>query len=191
MNVRKNNWLEEHDELLAETILKHIREGSTQLAAFEEAGKKLNRTPQACGFRWNNTVRKKYEEEIKEAKNERALLKNNNGLTKSQKRAKRPSIVDGELILRYIQEEKKRLKDMKELRQDLRKKEKEIKRLKQENEKLNKKLQEKSESLRQMSEDYDVLVKIMDRARKLIQLHDEQDKIKFVMDQNGNLERLG
>jgi len=38
--VRQDAWTNEEDSLLAETVLRHIREGSTQLQAFAEVGKK-------------------------------------------------------------------------------------------------------------------------------------------------------
>lgn len=37
-----------------------MREGKTQLQAFIEAATILGRTRQACGFRWNKTLRKQY-----------------------------------------------------------------------------------------------------------------------------------
>ena len=71
VKVRQDAWLEQDDELLAETVLRHVREGSTQLGAFEEVGDALNRTAAACGFRWNAVVRRDYESELSEAKKER------------------------------------------------------------------------------------------------------------------------
>ncbi|MGP4059707.1 RsfA family transcriptional regulator [Halobacillus litoralis] len=68
---RQDAWKEEEDVLLAKTVLKYIREGKTQLEAFQEVADKLQRTPAACGFRWNATVRKEYQKEIQEAKNSR------------------------------------------------------------------------------------------------------------------------
>ncbi len=56
---RQDAWSHEDDLLLADTVLRHIREGSTQLAAFEEVAEALSRTSAACGFRWNSTIRKK------------------------------------------------------------------------------------------------------------------------------------
>lgn len=56
--VRQDAWSTEDDLILAEVTLRHIREGSTQLAAFEEVGEKIGRTSAACGFRWNSCVRK-------------------------------------------------------------------------------------------------------------------------------------
>lgn len=38
--VRQDAWSAEDDLILAEVTLRHIREGSTQLAAFEEVGEK-------------------------------------------------------------------------------------------------------------------------------------------------------
>ncbi len=69
--VRQDAWSHEDDLLLAETVLRHIREGSTQLNAFEEVGDKLNRTSAACGFRWNAEVRNKYTDAIELAKRQR------------------------------------------------------------------------------------------------------------------------
>lgn len=68
---REDSWNDEHDQLLANTVLSHIRTGSTQLAAFEEAASIINRTAAACGFRWNKDIRKKYEYEIQIAKQNR------------------------------------------------------------------------------------------------------------------------
>ncbi len=65
---RKDTWTPEEDELLAETVLRHIKENSTQLEAFKEVGKQLKRTAGACGFRWNSYVRKQYNTEIQQAK---------------------------------------------------------------------------------------------------------------------------
>lgn len=71
MKIRQDAWSHEDDLLLAETVLRHIREGSTQLNAFEEVGDKLNRTSAACGFRWNAEVRKKYYQAMELAKKQR------------------------------------------------------------------------------------------------------------------------
>ena len=71
MKTRQDAWTEENDLLLAETVLRHVREGSTQLNAFEEVGDKLNRTSAACGFRWNAVVRHQYENALQLAKKQR------------------------------------------------------------------------------------------------------------------------
>ena len=74
---RRDAWQPSEDELLASIILDHIKQGSTQLRAFEEASARLGRTSAACGFRWNSEVRKRFEEAIQEAKNQRMQNKYN------------------------------------------------------------------------------------------------------------------
>lgn len=69
--MRQDSWTSDHDQVLANTVLNHIRCGSTQLKAFEEVADVLGRTPAACGFRWNSEVRKRYAEEIADAKKKR------------------------------------------------------------------------------------------------------------------------
>ena len=68
---RQDGWTEDEDAYLAEVVLRHIKEGSTQLKAFEEVGKGVTRTAAACGFRWNSFVRKQFKQEIEAAKKTR------------------------------------------------------------------------------------------------------------------------
>ncbi|WAH44740.1 RsfA family transcriptional regulator [Alicyclobacillus fastidiosus] len=68
---RSDAWTPDDDIRLADLVLKHIRNGSTQLKAFEEAASLLGRTPAACGYRWNGVVRKDYRAEIEAAKQSR------------------------------------------------------------------------------------------------------------------------
>src|SRR3954465_8344987 len=73
--TRQDAWSQDEDLLLAEVVLRYIREGGTQLQAFEEVGKQLTRTSAACGFRWNSFVRKQYKSGIELAKKQRKELK--------------------------------------------------------------------------------------------------------------------
>lgn len=57
---RKDQWTIEDDEKLAEIVIHNVQNGRTQLEAFEQAASALNRTKQACGFRWNKTLRTQY-----------------------------------------------------------------------------------------------------------------------------------
>lgn len=66
--IRRDSWNLKHDSTLAEIVIGHIKNGSTQLKAFEEAANELNRSESACGFRWNSVIRKQHKEEIKRAK---------------------------------------------------------------------------------------------------------------------------
>ncbi|WP_273125048.1 RsfA family transcriptional regulator [Bacillus weihaiensis] len=68
MKKRQDAWSNEEDELLAKTILAHIREGGTQSAAYKVVGDKIARTESACSYRWNSVIRKNYKEAIEEAK---------------------------------------------------------------------------------------------------------------------------
>src|SRR5690625_2879925 len=90
--VRQDAWSQEDDLLLAETVLRHIREGSTQLNAFEEVGDALNRTSAACGFRWNAEVRNKYVHAIDLAKRQRKEKKRAEAKKSKQKIANRTQI---------------------------------------------------------------------------------------------------
>src|SRR5690625_4157099 len=69
--VRQDAWTPDDDLILAEITLRNIREGGTQLKAFEEVGERIGRTAATCGFRWNSSVRKRYEEAIRIAKEQR------------------------------------------------------------------------------------------------------------------------
>lgn len=69
--TRQDAWTKDEDIILAETVLRYIREGKTQLEAFKEVAKQLSRTSAACGFRWNASIRKQYQDAIDFAKEER------------------------------------------------------------------------------------------------------------------------
>ncbi|SDQ63253.1 transcription factor, RsfA family [Virgibacillus subterraneus] len=69
--TRQDAWTQDEDIILAETVLRYIREGKTQLEAFKEVAKQLSRTSAACGFRWNASIRKQYQDAIDFAKEER------------------------------------------------------------------------------------------------------------------------
>ncbi|HLR62219.1 MAG TPA: RsfA family transcriptional regulator [Lentibacillus sp.] len=69
--TRQDAWTKDEDILLAETVLRHIREGKTQLEAFKDVAKQLSRTSAACGFRWNASIRKQYQDAIENAKKDR------------------------------------------------------------------------------------------------------------------------
>jgi len=69
--TRSDAWTPDDDERLTELVLQHIRTGSTQLRAFEEAANELGRTAAACGYRWNGVLRKDKRSEIEAAKRDR------------------------------------------------------------------------------------------------------------------------
>ncbi len=69
--ARQDAWTEDEDILLAETVLRYIKDGKTQLEAFKDVAEQLSRTPAACGFRWNASIRKQYSKEVELAKEDR------------------------------------------------------------------------------------------------------------------------
>ncbi|KHF28530.1 Prespore-specific transcriptional regulator RsfA [Anoxybacillus sp. BCO1] len=48
--MRQDAWTEEEDMLLAETVLAFVREGGTQLRAFEEVGKNYRERQRLADF---------------------------------------------------------------------------------------------------------------------------------------------
>ncbi len=203
--ARQDAWTEDDDLVLAEVTLRHIREGGTQLAAFEEVGQRLGRTAAACGFRWNSTVRKRYDAAIAIAKSQRQQLKKNGRLLAGADLAAKgagaqPGPAPGtaatatdedyalETAIRALMNQKERLRNLRQLEQELQKKDSEIKELQEENNRLRRELEE----VRGVNEDYQALLQIMERARKLAFLQEEEAHPKpvFKMDANGNLERV-
>ncbi len=200
--IRQDAWTEDDDLLLAEVTLRHIREGGTQLSAFEEVGQKLNRTAAACGFRWNSLVRKKYEAAIQIAKAQRQrrnyqkpLRKfTNDMLASSNHEDKLPheESISFDSIIRYLKTQKENYKKFKNYEREIEEKVTEIKKLTEENQELKGKLKYIESDYRLVNEDYKALIQIMDRARKLAFLdgEDTAGKPMFKMDLNGNLERI-
>ncbi|KMJ60257.1 transcriptional regulator [Bacillus sp. LL01] len=106
MKVRQDAWSHEDDLLLAETVLRYIRDGGTQLAAFEDVGDALNRTSAACGFRWNAEVRKKFEPAVAIAKKQRKEKKRaQEKQTKLQEKQKSESVPTKRVINKPLEME--------------------------------------------------------------------------------------
>ncbi|WP_126425964.1 RsfA family transcriptional regulator [Brevibacillus marinus] len=205
---RQDAWTEDDDLVLAEVTLRHIREGGTQLAAFEEVGRRLGRTAAACGFRWNSTVRKRYEQAIAIAKSQRQQLKKTGRLPQGELTLEyadelglpRHEQNEGnsgeyaqtaeaqlETAIRVLNSHQELLRRIKQLEQEVHSKRQEVKQLQEENNKLKKELSE----IHGVNEDYKALIQIMERARKLAFLQEEEvAKPVFKMDANGNLERV-
>ncbi len=211
--VRQDAWSEEDDLILAEVTLRLIREGGTQLAAFEEVGERIGRTAAACGFRWNSFVRKKYEAAIQIAKKQRqqrnqakkhsaggatasvAMLDvQESGYSRSEGISEESVSIDA--VIRFLRQWKTTYADMsrqiRTLEKDLAETRETMAVLRRENEKLNSEVNEVSTDYRVVNDDYKALIQIMDRARKLSLLQEEEEeaKSKFKMDANGNLERI-
>ena len=201
VKLRQDAWHKENDELLAEAVLRHVKEGSTQLNAFEEVGDALNRTAAACGFRWNAVVRKVYESDLREAKKERKDRMRAFGGT-TRRRTTNTYILPNhpeqgtsnsihlssltmDVVIAYLLrlqhaggsdvETNKWRHIANVATEKVTQLENELTLLKQENNNIR--------------EDYEQFVQIMNRARRLVTLEEEQERTApvFKMERNGNL----
>lgn len=210
--VRQDAWSPDDDLMLAEVTLRHIRDGSTQLAAFEEVGQRIGRTSAACGFRWNSCVRKRYDEAIgmaKQQRQKRNYLKKQGVGTAAEVGQLVSDDADtgkGELataeslsleaIIRYLRQWKNAVQEMnrqiRQLEKEVKDKDEQLRGYKEENERLSKEVDEAQNGYQVVNDDYKALIRIMDRARRLAFLSEdsEEDRSRFKMDANGNLERI-
>lgn len=78
---RQDAWTKDEDMQLTEAVLRHIRNGGTQIEAFKQVAETLSRTPAACGFRWNATIRKQHSKAIDLARNSRKQEKSKKAIT--------------------------------------------------------------------------------------------------------------
>lgn len=209
--VRQDAWSHEDDLLLAETVLRHVREGSTQLNAFEEVGDALNRTSAACGFRWNAEVRKRYDSAMDLAKRQRkekkrAMAKARTGGQKPKQSvpsalpsnyetnslAIEDSSITLDTVIEFLQSMKKDYYDSTQSKLVLDQTKRENQQLQERVNELEKQLSESKKQLSTIQDDYQSFIEIMERARKMTVL-EGQSNIKspaFRMDKNGNLEQI-
>lgn len=203
VKIRQDAWLKENDELLAEAVLRHVKEGSTQLNAFEEAGDALNRTAAACGFRWNAVVRRLYEKELAEAKKERKermrvlgmngrrrnqgvyLLPASNTQTSEEVKSIPLSALNLDIVIAYLlrlQHNGGSDNEATKWRQVANAATEKIK-------ELERKISSLESENRAIREDYEQFVQIMNRARRLVTLEEDEQRIApvFKMEKNGNL----
>ncbi|WP_027955299.1 MULTISPECIES: RsfA family transcriptional regulator [Halobacillus] len=214
--VRQDAWSHEDDLLLAETVLRHIREGSTQLKAFDEVGDLLNRTSAACGFRWNAEVRQKYEQAVELAKKQRKEKKRKEAKEQQAYQKPQPAAyyppspdpedfklpdqetTEAESPSMALQEEiglNEVIQFLKELQQESSGQtgvQARLNELEKENQSLSEQNTQLHRKLESVTEDYQALIQIMDRARKMVMFDEpEQDyKPQFRMEKNGNLENI-
>ncbi|WP_102271562.1 RsfA family transcriptional regulator [Cytobacillus massiliigabonensis] len=190
-STRQDAWTHDEDLLLAEIVLRHIREGGTQLQAFDKVGKELTRTAAACGFRWNSYVRKQYKSGIELAKRQRKERKQNNPPVEDIKQdtdyiledevvahQEEKKLWEFEELVTYLKSlyekaEQSSLQDenIKTYEERIQNLEKQLYYLASENEKLLK-------DLNSIQADYKALINIMERARKLVELKDEDHEQK-------------
>lgn len=212
---RKDSWTPDDDLILAEVCLRYIREGSTQLLAFDEASEKLERTPSACAFRWNNVLRKNYEQAIKIAKSIRLELKkkkikNNKkeeeshnvlsvtessikeNLISSQKAEKKTTLSLDDAIA-FLLDLKNQPRVPESLTEELESMEKEKNKLlnknqelQNENQKLKLKIEKMEAQLEQVQSDFQFMVKIMEKGRQMALQEEEEKTSQFVFRMDSN-----
>lgn len=180
---RQDAWTLDEDKLLAETVITHIRTGSTQIKAFEEVGKLVNRTAAACGFRWNSYIRRLYKDDITKAKKEKKerlspssseqLDKLENPVKENKNAHSLPLLED---MLSYVQTLYKDAvkgtqlqSELEQYREKMKELERQLLHVTRENEKL-------STLARKTEEENQTLLAIMERARQMVLR--EEDKIK-------------
>jgi prespore-specific regulator len=189
---RQDAWSSEDDMILAEVTLRHIRDGGTQLSAFEEVAEKLGRTPAACGFRWNSSVRKNYDAAIQVAKTERQRRSQDRSryttpLTLSSVRVDSVPVLENQEdeysldhVIRFLRQHKNEVgelkKQQKQLEQELFEREDELRRLEKENRTMKEQLTTVESDYQLVNDDYRTLVQIMERARRLATRTEELDK---------------
>ncbi|WP_342430498.1 RsfA family transcriptional regulator [Neobacillus sp. FSL H8-0543] len=201
--TRQDAWSQDEDLLLAEVVLRHIREGGTQLQAFEEVGKQLSRTSAACGFRWNSFVRKQYKSGIELAKKQRKELKKQSQNTDVDRTEKYPveetvtlsshgDSISYQTVIQFLEGLHKKAETSLGLETALERSNEKIQILEKKTYSLSAENERLIKNLKAIEEDYRSLIEIMERARKMVVLQetDRQQKVKFQMDKNGNLERV-
>jgi prespore-specific regulator len=207
--TRQDAWTADDDLILAEVTLRHIREGGTQLQAFEEVGERIGRTSAACGFRWNSAVRKKYEAAIQIAKAQRQKRKQKRVTPTEPKIYSSDLVVEDKLevssedavsfdaVIRFLRQHKgyhaELSKKVKHLEFQMQEFQDENRILRKENDTLKSQVHHVQSDYQVVNDDYKALIQIMDRARKMAFLVDESEsdfKPRFKMDANGNLERV-
>ncbi|MFC4767663.1 RsfA family transcriptional regulator [Effusibacillus consociatus] len=176
--TRSDAWTPEDDNRLAEIVLRHIREGSTQLNAFVEAANLLGRTPAACGYRWNGVVRRNFTDDIKQAKQE----KKNHAALKGHFSRRRPwapdledTSIDG--IIRALKQHERLFYEIQDRNRELQERvnslQQELEQLQFENRKLRDRNGFAANGGELLSEDSKTLLAIMERARKLLEAEEK------------------
>ncbi len=147
--MRQDAWTEYDDSKLAETTIRHIKEGGTQLSAFAEVGQIIGRTQAACGFRWNSYLRKLYDKEVRQAKTERQKLQVDRRKVSYKKRVEVLTWREGADPTEWMSQVQYWLTKWRELHLELAEKTSELERLRKEN------------------DDYRTLLQLLDRARNM------------------------
>ncbi|MFB5191616.1 RsfA family transcriptional regulator [Alicyclobacillus fastidiosus] len=197
--MRQDAWTTEDDEILAEIVLKHIKQGSTQLAGFNEASRRLGRTAAACGFRWNACVRKQQRNIIEIAKEERKRSKSERVQAQMEGGDldhPTATLMSWAQVLRFLRQEKNTAQEWASRWRNAERQATEWKNRFRELQDEHRRIRDEYQQLRNdydtIAKDYKVLVQIMERARKAAVLDETQlsEGFMYQIDEFGNLERV-
>ncbi|MDF0725295.1 RsfA family transcriptional regulator [Cytobacillus sp. S13-E01] len=200
--TRQDAWTQDEDLLLAEVVLRHIREGGTQLSAFEEVGRRLSRTAAACGFRWNSYVRKQYKSGIELAKKQRKNSKKDTNTNENNSEAPVPIVtakVQEDLdtpslrkVITILEEYEQSQQKYEQLEQENKVLQELVLKLEEINEQYEQEKETLANNLEVIEEAYKALIEVMERARKMVVLQEDEKsrKLKLQVDINGNFERI-
>ncbi|HEU4965329.1 MAG TPA: RsfA family transcriptional regulator [Bacilli bacterium] len=174
--VRQDAWTAEDDQVLADLVLRQIREGGTQLQGFQEVGQLLGRTTAACGYRWNAIVRKQFHAQIEVAKAKRRVRRDVEPQAVDLEGGESTSEVQGELswtdVLHFLRSRKGEEHvlgvRLRQVEAELEGKAAEVERLEEENRELQALVRQLQADLMVVKEDYLALVSIMERARRMV-----------------------
>ncbi|MDQ0299821.1 prespore-specific regulator [Salibacterium salarium] len=191
MNIRQDAWSDKDDRFLANTILKHIQEGSTQLKAFDEVGDALDRTSAACGFRWNAIVRLDYEQEVKQAKRIRKqrMKETANHVASKLSHSKHRSSSNIHSIIAGLHQMQADLEN--NIHSTSPNIENDVLHLQTKNSEMREEIARIKQEYHTIKQDYDMIVTMMNRARELAMTEETIPSSNFFrMDRNGNLEKI-
>lgn len=161
--MRHDNWSEEEDVLLVDSILNSVRTGGTQTAAYTGVATRLGRTASACAFRWNSVLRKKYSDDLSlakiQSKKTKVVVKPKQSRMSASLKRKSSSGVptDSDMLTslskvsEYVKDAAKRIKALESTVKTF--------------EKENKRLSEQLAELQEVKRDFDHLMEIMKRNR--------------------------
>jgi prespore-specific regulator len=169
--MRGRSWTTEEDRILTEEVLAAVRQGQSQLEAFERVGQRIGRTAGACGFRWNAVLRKREMQAFQDAKRERVTkqLKRYRSSGDSLKKAIR-SLREMD---QWYREDQQKLDQLERLR---RQRESRLKELKERHARL----KEEWDSIRDFQDEikdrYARLVKLLEQVRNVRMDWEENEK---------------
>ena len=169
--TRQDAWTDQEDTLLANIVLHHIKNGSTQLQAFDEAGIKLKRTSAACGFRWNSNIRKQYHSDIKLAKEQKKKrkFKNKTSLTEHSENEDKVQLEPNSLedAVHFFKQIKTLITSINEYKDENEQLKAELTMLKREQADELEKVEEIESRYQKIQEEYYALISLLDQAKKI------------------------